>query len=325
MRTLSVFALWLVARVVAADPTCTFGPGALPVDTLPAGTVHGASIPIDHIIVAMQENRSFDHYFGKLNKESGPPKGSTNPDPLGGPPIAPFHQKRYCETADLDHSWNGTHREWNNGAMDGFTAENVDPTDPTGSRTMGYYTASDLPFYYKLYKTFATKDRHFCSVLSQTFPNRYFLLAGTAFGHINNAFPNLGGPDWTQRTIFDVMDEAMPPVTWKIYYSDFPFAALFGNVRSRLGTQTAPIAQFMVDANAGTLPQVAFVDPVFLGEAENDEHPPTNIQLGQKLLSDVINGLMTSPSCLHVSEDEDPGFYLMRAHRSFWEKKGGAR
>jgi phospholipase C len=101
-----------------------------------AGAQEG-QIPIQHIVVLMQENRSFDSYFSAL--AGGIPSG-TNPNPLGGAPISQFHKKTYCEVADLDHSWNGTHRQWNNGAMDGFTATNVVGADPTGSRTMGSTT-----------------------------------------------------------------------------------------------------------------------------------------------------------------------------------------
>jgi phospholipase C len=299
----------------AQAPACTFGPGALPADTLPPGAPHGAQIPIDHIVVLMQENRSYDHYFGKLRKKSGPPRGSSNPDPLGGDPIRPFHQKHYCEVADLDHSWNGTHNEWNSGEMNGFTFENVDPEDPSGSRTMGFYKARDLPFYYKLYKKFAMSDRFFCSVLSQTFPNRYYLLAGTSFGHVNNAFPDLSGDEWTQRTIFNLLDEAEPPISWRIYYSDLPFAALFGYVRARLGTDAlVPISQFAVDAAAGTLPQVAFVDPSFVGEMENDEHPPSNVQLGQALIAGIINAAMASPQWGHLAI-----FLTYDEHGGYWD------
>jgi phospholipase C len=297
----------------AQAPSCTFAAGALPSDTLPPGALHGSAIPIDHIVVLMQENRSYDHYFGKLRRKSGPPKGASNPDPLGGDLIKPFRQRRYCEVADLDHGWNGTHREWNNGEMNGFTLENVDPLDPSGSRTMGFYKRHDLPFYYKLYKTFAMSDQHFCSVLGPTFPNRYYLLAGTSFGHVDNTFPDLSGAEWTQRTIFNLLDEAQPPISWKIYFSDLPFAALFGYVRARLGTNAVSISQFAVDAAAGALPQVAFIDPSFVGEMENDEHPPTNIQLGQALVAGIINSAMTSPQwsrlALFLTYDEHGGFW----------------
>src|SRR5207237_1004865 len=77
---------------------------------------------------------------------------ASNPNPLdpNAPPIRNFHKTNYCEVADLDHSWNGSHTEYDNGAMDGFTKANVNPADPTGSRTMGRYDQTDLPFSYAM-------------------------------------------------------------------------------------------------------------------------------------------------------------------------------
>jgi len=295
---------------------CRFGPGALPAQTLPHGRPHGDAIPIDHIVVLMQENRSFDHYLGRLHWEgqrrSRPePPRAANPDPLGGRPIRAFHQSALCEVADLDHSWNGTHEEWDGGRMDGFTAANVVPGDPDGSRTMGDYTRDDLGFYSALYATFAMGDRYFASVLSQTFPNRFYLLAGTSFGHIRNDFPT-AADQFDQRTIFELLDEA--GVTWKIYYTDLPFALIFSYVRAR-PQNVAPLSQYYADAAADALPQVTFVDPGFLGEPniESDEHPPANPQVGQAFVARVIEALMASPawprSALFLSYDEHGGFF----------------
>jgi phospholipase C len=297
-------------------PKCTLGPGALPTSKL-----HGSSIPIDTVVVLMQENRSFDSYFGQLHDEGQPhvkpvPPNASNPDPTNpsGPPITRFHKDHYCETADLDHSWNGTHDEWDGGKMDGFTAANVDTTDPTGARTMGYYDANDLPFYYGLYSTFAMADRYFASVLSQTFPNRFFLLAGTSFGHIANDFPT-GDPvnDFAQRTVFNLLDEA--GVTWKVYFSQIPFADEFSYVRNHVPGNVVPVADFYTDATNGTLPQVSFVDPIFVGQAnvETDEHPPSNIQVGESFVAGVVSALFGSPQWAHAAlfldYDEHGGFY----------------
>ena len=305
-------------HVAHGAATCPFAAGALPAAT---GTLHGSAIPIETVVVLMQENRSFDHYFGHLHGEGqrdaeAEPKNAVNPDPTGGRPIRPFHQSRSCELADLDHSWNGTHHEWDGGAMDGFTAANVGSADPKGRRTMGYYTKRDLPFYYKLYATFAMGDRYFASVLSQTFPNRFYFLAGTSFGHIANDFSNLSDPtSFSQRTIFNLMDEAAPPVTWKVYQSQLPFALLFGYVRTRRAANIVSIDQFFTDAAAGTLPQVAYVDPIFSDKpnVENDEHPPSNVQVGEEFASRVIRAVMTSPQWPHAAlfhtYDEHGGFY----------------
>ncbi|MCA1831587.1 MAG: phospholipase C [Actinomycetota bacterium] len=287
-----------------------------------------AFAPINHMVVLMQENRSFDHYLGQLHAYQVAQHGSStveaepvtgNPNPAGGAAITPFHQTSYCEVADLDHSWDGTHSEWNSGAMDGFTAANVKPADPTGSRTMGYYNATDLPYYYALYDTFAMSDTFFSSVLSQTFPNRFYLLAGTSFGHIANDFPFPPGespvtgfaPDG--GTIFNKLDDA--GATWRVYFNEVPFSWLFGYVRNGTAGHVFPISQYYADAAAGLLPDVAFVDPTFIAtvNVENDEHPPANIQNGQKLVHDVLGALMASPnwpdSAAFLTYDEHGGYY----------------
>ena len=320
MRTLTLLvAALFAAKVQAQAPSCPFAAGALPAATLPAGTPHGAQLPLDTIVVLMQENRSFDHYFGKLHAEgkpqsAGEPKSASNPDPAGGAAIRAFHQKRYCEVADLDHSWNGTHREWNGGAMDGFTAANQDPADPRGGRTMGYYDQHDLSFYYGLYRKFATADHFFCATLTQTFPNRFYLLAATSFGHIRNDLPPTAS-DFVPPggTIFERLDTA--GVTWKIYASQIAFALEFAYVRNQRATQVVPVAQFETDAQAGTLPQVAWIDPIFLSSevVENDEHPPANIQVGQQFVAKTVAAVFASPqwprSALFLTYDEHGGFF----------------
>jgi len=300
-------------------PRCLFGAGALPAQTSP-NKPHGSRIPIDNIVLLMQENRSFDHYFGQLHfhgqRRSRPePPGASNPNPLGGAPIVAFHDPVYCECADLDHSWTGTHHEWNGGAMDGFTPANTNSCDRTGSRTMAFYLDTDLPFYYTLYANFAMGDRYFASTLTQTFPNRFYFLAGTSFGHIANDFPT-SGTEFSQKTIFEELDQA--GVTWKIYFEEEPFAFLFAYVRSH-AANTAPIAQFFMDAQNGALPQVTFIDPIFnlTGQRsknqEDDEHPPSNVQVGQQFVASVVNAMFASPqwgrSALFITYDEHGGFY----------------
>ena len=326
MRTIVLLAFVLGALTPASADSirCRFGPGATPAVTAP-NKPHGSQIPIDTIVVAMQENRSFDHYFAQLRLQGQPhvrrvPKNASNPDPTNptGPPIPRFHETSYCECADLDHSWNGTHREWDNGAMDGFTAANTNACNPTGSRTMGFYDSTDLPYYYSLYSQFAIADRYFASALTQTFPNRFYLYAGTSFGHIRNDFPTSptefappGG------TIFEALDNA--GITWKIYFSEIPAGFLFAYVRDH-AANTAPIQQYFNDAQAGTLPQVVFVDPLFnlsgteSRNMENDEHPPANIQVGEQFVASVANALMASPQWPHAAL-----FHTYDEHGGFWD------
>ena len=309
----------LLARVsaaaLAAGSVWAAAPGAV--------ATRAASLPIDHVVVLMQENRSFDSYLGRLHFEGQPhslpePPGASNPDPtnLDGPPIRAFHKTHYCEVADLDHSWNGTHREIDGGAMDGFTTANVVAQDPSGSRALGYYDSSDLPFYYGLYNTFAMGDRYFASAPTQTFPNRLYLLAGTSFGHIrNDNFPPVPG-QFAQRSIFNELDEA--GITWRVYAAQYPlsFAFLFSYVReTAAAANVRPYQQYAVDAAAGRLPQVSFIDPIFVApnNIENDEHPPSNVQVGEQFTAAVINTLFQSPnwgsSALFLTYDEHGGFY----------------
>jgi phospholipase C len=274
---------------------------------------HG--LPINHIVVLMQENRSADTYFSQLDTEgqpeyeAEPTTGNPNPMDPTGPPILPFHKNTYCEVDDLNHSWNGTHAEIDGGAMDGFTAANAIPEDPTGSRAMGYYDQTDLPFYYGLYNTFATADRYFASAPTQTYPNRLYLLAGTSFGHIRNDASNLPG-----RSIFNLLDEKS--ITWRIYASQLAFAYIFfSHVQAEASTHLFPISQYYTDLANGDLPDVAFVDPKVATAPRlgNDEHPPSDVQVGQKFVADIVNALMNSPewssSAFFLTYDEHGGYY----------------
>ena len=294
------------ATPTLAVPLCAFQAGALPADTLPAGVPRGDQIPIDHIVVLMQENRSFDSYFGELpaaghRDVDGLPANASNPDAEGAA-VPVFHQERYC-TEDTSHSWVGSHVEYSDGKNDGFVIQN----DPEGARAMGYYDQTDLPFYYGLAKTFAIGDRYFCSLLGPTYPNRFYLLAATSFGHTHNDMQQGG---FTQRTIFDVLDEHA--ISWKIYYGDIPFTFLFRikNLRNRVR-----LSRFFDDAAAGALPQVSFIDPAFSNAfgPETDEHPPSNIQVGQQFTAGIVQALMESPNwpttTLFITYDEHGGFF----------------
>jgi phospholipase C len=328
MRTFAALAAAVCIVVIgtacggSGSGTSPSPPATSPTKTGPPPTLDPAlhdRIPIDHIVVLMQENHSFDNYLGRLHNYDptldveAEPSAASNPDPAnpGGPPIAAFHQTRLCEISDLDHSWNGTHLAWDNGAMDGFTKQNVSRADPSGTRAMGYYNQTDLPFYYGLFDTFAMGDRYFSSILGPTQPNRFYLYSGSSFGHIANGLPP-SGSEFAQTSIYNLLDQA--GVSWKIYSSEFPYSAFFAYVRKATG-HIVPIANYYTDAAAGQLPQVSFVDPVFAGPAnvENDEHPPANVQVGEKFVSDVINGLFTSPewpsSALFLEWDEHGGFY----------------
>ncbi|MGH3578362.1 MAG: alkaline phosphatase family protein, partial [Mycobacterium sp.] len=154
----------LVPRVIAAAAET---PGDISAPAVGGADLHGHQraglSKLQHLVVMMQENRSYDSYFGYLpvfgqgNATLEPQTG--NPDPTATSlQVVPFHQTATCTTADLAHGWTAVHQEIDGGRMDGFTTANVDPTDPTGSRALGYYTPRELPFYYALANAFGVGD-----------------------------------------------------------------------------------------------------------------------------------------------------------------------
>jgi phospholipase C len=319
---------------------------------------------VNHIIILMQENHSFDNYFGALPFATNTPyhnaKGSGrhractttdhtcvdglackirrgavfchnwNASPNRPPRIRAFHDPRLCTGDDLDHSWIGSHEEGNfkhpndmlrRSRNDGFVRVNAlsDPiAQATDHDTMGYYTDSDLPFYYDLAKTFAISDRYFAAVIGQTFPNRAYFTAGTSFGHLTTSelvtLQCHGGYQPITGTIYDHMDTA--GVSWVDYFSDLPYSISYKTSSGH----TKPIAAFATDAAAGMLPQVAFVDPSFFVDQtingstyETDEHPPHDIRAGEYFVSTIVSALRNSPSwndsVLFLTYDEHGGFY----------------
>lgn len=149
---------------------CSFDAGALAKDTLFTGAKVGSKMPIDHFVLVMQENRSFDHYFSRLSHGGVHVASANAENPTSDGGVAQrYHETRYCLT-DVAHSWNASHRQFNDGKNDGFVLTN----DPQGERALGYYDESDLPSYYGLGRTFAMSDMHFASIMGPTQPNRIF-------------------------------------------------------------------------------------------------------------------------------------------------------
>jgi len=294
--------------------------GSLPAETQGASYPSGNAIPVDHIIVVMMENRSFDHYFQKL-PEYGQPDAEVAPDDFSNPdtdgnPVTIFRDTQYC-FVDTDHHWDGTHRQINGGAMDGFVTTNEGFHEfpqtglemLTGARAMGYYTAEDLPFYYWLANEFALGDHYFSSMPGPTFPNRMFLYGATSYGHVHNNVPPPGDMiiDWLEARQLD----------WKVYASATPAMAMYVSEISTLLAHKATTQDFLDDAAAGRLPQVAFVDPdvgLATGQFDtNDEHPPALPQLGQSFVASIVDALTRSPnwsrSALFLTYDEHGGQY----------------
>jgi len=305
--------LLLSATTGAQGPECTRPAGSVPDSTRAPGTPD-SNIPIENILIIMQENRAFDHYFGQLNQfgYNGEVDGLTeemsNPD-VDGTPVPPFHQQSYC-TDDTDHEWDGAHLEWNLGQNDQFVIQNTTPGTHDGVRAMSYYDQSDLPYYYALANHFSIGDRYFSSVLGPTYPNRFFLLTGTAFGHIRND-PNTSQEEFAQFTIFDQLNEY--GVTWKYYFTDRPITLLFAPMFLRNIDKMALIEDYFVDLERNRLPQVVFLESSFTGNPSGDEHPPSDFQVGQASVAMRIDAFLQSKywadSVLFLTYDENGGFF----------------
>jgi phospholipase C len=269
----------------------------------------GSIESIKHIVIACQENRTFDTYFGFYPKAGsfGVPAGYSQPDGKGGK-VTP-HKFHLYDTKDIAHDWQTIHREWNNGKMDGFYT-----TD--GASALGYYDRSDLPYYYGLADSFTLCGNYFCYQLGPTLPNRIALWAGTTGGITQNHKLILGSLDYP--TILDLLEDH--GISWKFYnlgllgmgstpeiefINAMPFFKRWYREK-RLHNREG---DYFNDLKAGALPQVSFI----ISAAFYSEHPPLNIILGEKKMESVINGLIQSPlwtsSALFMTYDEGGGFF----------------
>jgi len=173
---------------------------------------------------------------------------------------------------------------------------------------MGYYDQRDLPFYYALASTFSISDHYFCDLLGPTFPNRLYFMAGTSFGRVVNELAATPG-----RSIFTALNERQ--ITWKVYQSDLAAGNLLEDFAQASQGKVVPIDQFAQDAASGALPQVAWIDPqLLLGKTgQTSEHPPADVQVGQKFVYDQVKALLSSPawpsSAMFITYDENGGLY----------------
>lgn len=258
---------------------------------------------IDHIVVVMMENRSFDHYLGWLPGADGKQAGLSFAD-KNGAAQATHHLTvpHGCGFSDPDHSYEGGRVEFNNGACDGWLR-----AGDNDLLSIGYFRQPDLAFYGKAAPEWTVCDRYFAAMMAPTFPNRFFLHSAQT-DRTTTSVDKLA----TMPAIWDRLADA--GVTGRYYFSDVPYTALWGT--KYLGISRG-IAEFYAAAKAGTLPPVSFVEPGFLGEAlpglSEDEHPLADIRLGQAFLGRVYDAVVTSPNwprtVFVITYDEWGGFF----------------
>jgi phospholipase C len=234
-------------------------PGSLPFPGKPAGTVND-EMPFDHIIVVMMENHSFDNVLGALPGADGlsfdgaGKATNSNPGTTGtAADVTAFPVPNTAQGKHVSQSWGATHEQINGGLMNGFVQSSG------AIQPMGYYTPEVLPFAYSLAGGFTVGNRWFCSVPGPTYPNRRFLLAGTAWGCTITAAGTLLDPPPPHGTIFDRLSDQN--INWCSYFSDLPMTAVIPSIILKHADHHASIAKFFHDCQAGTLPAVSFVDP----------------------------------------------------------------
>jgi phospholipase C len=312
----------------------------------PAGS--GSLDDIEHIVLLMQENRSFDHYFGTLSGV----RGFDDPSPafeqrgyapgIGPTPtgwLNPFRlDVTHGATLDGDaindptHDWGPQHRSWNGGAMDQWVNAHIAADGPAnGPATMGYYTRADIPVHYALADAFTICDHYHCSVMGPTDPNRLYWISGTIDPEGEHGGPLLETPwvpkqaSYSWRTYPEALQEA--GVSWKVYQDQSlevlsrsflsgmleRFTAFHGDPSSPLekrGIAPSYPAEFRHDVANGTLPAVSWVVPSLL----TCEHPAVPPAFGAVGIMQVLDILTSNPAvwektALIVSYDENGGFF----------------
>ena len=273
----------------------------------PTASAQSPSLPapeasnIDHIVVVMMENRSFDHLLGWLPGANGKQAGLTFTD-SSGESFPTSHLTTFvgCSHPDPDHSYAGGRSEVDGGLMDGWLR-----TTTNDVFSIGYYEEADLPFHSALARNFTTCDNYFASILSSTFPNRIFQHAAQTDRLTNTLDIS------TLPTIWDSL--AAAGITNKYYYSNVPFLALWGTKYLDISVL---YAQFLLDALTGNLPAVSFVDPRFTildDGGGNDDHPHADLRSGEAFLSQIYQAVTDGPgwknTVLIINRDEWGGFY----------------
>jgi len=270
---------------------------------LPVGT---DQIPkIEHFVVVMMENHSFDNILGLIGRGDGFTLGpdhqptAKNPDGHGNF-VHAFHMPTECQTRGIGNDWRVAHEAYDGGTCQGFVTS-------TTAEAMGYFTSSDLPFTCGMARTFPIADRYFCSAMAQTDPNRRYLIAGTSLGLIDDTFPSALPPNGVIFQQFDAHG-----ITWKDYYSTLPSIGIFLPLLEdhTLTAGLAKIDEFFSDAAAGTLPAFSLVEPDYGTQSEED---PQDVQFGDQFMGRVVNAVMASPNwdstMLIWTYDEHGGYY----------------
>ncbi|TGX50344.1 phospholipase C, phosphocholine-specific [Sphingomonas gei] len=336
----------LLKGALGAAASAAFPPAIARALAIPADVRSGTLEDVEHVVILMQENRSFDHYFGTLRGVRG--FADRFPIPVAGDPgrtvweqgdrhLSPFHLATRRDWALMrmegtPHGWPDAQRAWDQGRM-------ADWPEAKTERALGYYRREDIPFQFALADAFTLCDAYHCSVQTGTNTNRLFLWTGTndpsgraggpAIANSHDNFAEYGGAAEPYRWTSYVERLQAAGVDWRIYqdmadnFTDNPLVGFetFRAAHKRAAgadpalreraLETRAVDALRADVLAGRLPQVSYV----IATAAGSEHPgPSSPAQGAAYTADIIDALTADPkvwgrTALLVMFDENDGFF----------------
>lgn len=328
-----------ISSMPPATVTVTTGP---PPPGIPAGLEK-----IEHFVFIMQENRSFDHYFGTYPGVDGLPLGVSFVDPIDGTSVSPYHDPNDINLGG-PHSWDNAQADIDNGKMDGFLVQAYKGYDSTGTPfvpgtepghnpkdVMSYHDYHEIPNYWNYARLYVLQDRMFESVASYSLPAHLYMLAAQSGGYVASAgqtkpstynFPEItellssGAITWkyyvTSGTQPDTEDghvvgsssaQQQDPDKYTLWNPLPAFPIVQNDPAQRARLQD--VSQFYIDASVGNLSQVSWVIP----SSPVSEHPPSGVKEGMAYVTGLVNSVMQGPnwnsSAIFISWDDWGGFY----------------
>ena len=328
------------ASVAAAGSAEMFLPPHVVRALADASPKQGSLRDIKHVVLLMQENRSFDHYFGTMTGVRGFEDQSAlkltdgrsvfyQPDSLNpNGYLLPFHLNTRASNAQkipsTSHAWAVQHQAWNGGKMDQWLPAHRAADGAHGPYCMGYYTREDIPFQFALAEAFTLCDAYHCSMMGPTWPNRMYWMTGTVDPDglqggpiISNVAPPIG---YTWKTYPERLEEA--GISWKVYQQEdnygcnlletfkaFKEAPKNSSLYNK-GMLRGPEGQFEYDAMNDKLPAVSWIIPT----SYQSEHPDYMPADGAAFIASKIDAIAANPDVWEktlfiLNYDENDGIF----------------
>ena len=302
---------------------------------------------IGHFVFIMQENRSFDSYFGTYPGADGLPKEISITDPIDKTQVTPFHDTNNINRGG-PHGWTNSLSDVDNGRMDGFLVESYKATGAVPGQpynpgaapgknpkdVMGWHDYHEIPNYWDYAELYVLQDQLFESVASYSLPAHLYMLAGQSGGYTgfrqtqpsSYNFPEItlllmsGKITWNYyvtsgkmidpeggQVVGSESQEEQEPYKYTLWNPLPAFPAVLKDPAQK--SHLVGTSQFYKDAAAGTLPQVSWVIP----SGAVSEHPPAGVKQGMAYVTGLVNAVMQGPdwntTAIFISWDDWGGFY----------------